>query len=148
MMRPRKIIRMRRRKHRQRIEIQESAFLFIIVQSKTSQITYLMRFEKTGVNTEDDADDMVEENEYGLTHYFNESRRTMHTSLIPLDCNAKAMATGNDNVAKLVLTSLNPNMNYGVLRCNRIAEMINNTIGNKAHVRTLPLPALEKIKYT
>ena len=67
----------------------------------------------------------------------------MHTSLIPLECNAKAMVTGNNNVSKLVLASLNPNMNYGVLHCNKIAEMMNNATGNKAHLWNLPLPALD-----
>ena len=99
--------------------------------------------KKTGNGAENENVDNVEENEYGLTRYFNKSRCTMHTSLIPLECNAKAMVTGNNNVSKLVLASLNPNMNYGVLHCNKIAEMMNNAIGNKAHLRNLPLPTLD-----
>ena len=56
------------------------------------------------------------------------------------------MANGNENVKNHRLMSLNPNMNHGHLHANKIAEIMNNAIGNPTCLKELPHPILDNDK--
>ena len=112
----------------------------------------LLMYETSGRQSDNDIGDVTNlndddiMNDCNFNQYFNYRMQSMHPSLIPLECNAKSMANGNENVKNHRLMSLNPNMNHGHLHANKIAEIMNNAIGNPTRLKELPHPILDNDK--